>query len=128
MCLLTCQLAAHHPLPTSLYLTAYHIPLTTAKARGQRHLLFGLPLLDPKHATPPYIEPASLPAFTRACQAIVRELIDDGTLKPGEQPSPNPNPTPTPTPTPDPNPDLNANPNPDPDPDPNSNLNPNPWP
>jgi len=56
------------------------------QARGQRHLLFGLPLLDPKHASPPYIEPASLPAFTRACQAIVRELIDDGnTLKPGEQ-------------------------------------------
>ena len=47
-------------------------------SRGQRHLLFGLPLLDPKHASPPYIEPASLPGFTRACQALVRELIDDG--------------------------------------------------
>ena len=31
--------------------------------KGQRHLLFGLPLLDPAHVSPPMIEPASLPAF-----------------------------------------------------------------
>ena len=37
---------------------------------------------------PPYIEPASLPAFTRACQEMVREIVDEGSVqgcKPGEQ-------------------------------------------
>jgi predicted ester cyclase len=53
--------------------------------KGQRHLLFGLPLLDPAHVSPPMIEPASLPAFTRAFQALLRELLEDGTTRKADE-------------------------------------------